>query len=256
MIPLLIDFDGVIRLGEKPANHVQEFFDFINDRNINSCIISNATKSSARDIKKFFNEYSINCRIPVMTAADATLEYVSSNYSKVSVYCLDHVKELFSDFLVDKNPEAVVMGDLAKNWNYEILNEIFVKVKNGAELVAMQTNRFWNTPEDGYLLDVGPFVKAIEYAANKDAVLIGKPSELYFQSALNLIGEDSNSKFFMIGDDLETDIGASMKLGGKACLIYTGKTTYPIPNDSKIKPNFEAMDLTEVIDLLKRELVK
>ena len=53
----------------------------------------------------------------------------------------------------------------------------------------------------------------------------------------------------MLGDDLETDIEGAQKLGGKGILIYTGKTNYPLPENSDIKPDFEVMNLSEMINL-------
>ena len=40
--------------------------------------------------------------------------------------------------------------------------------------------------------------------------------------------------------------------GGKGILIYTGKTKYPLKEDIKLKPDFEAMNLVEVMDIVKR----
>ncbi|MDP3583445.1 MAG: HAD hydrolase-like protein, partial [Ignavibacteria bacterium] len=170
----------------------------------------------------------------------------------VAVYCTDHIKTLFNGILDYEHPQAIIIGDYGKRWDFATMNEIFKKVHEGAEIIAMHKNRYWKTPEDGKLMDVGPFVVAIEYAANKPSTLIGKPSPLYFSSALNLLGYDLSQKFLMLGDDLETDIQAAKNLGADSILIYTGKTLHPLPPDSVIKPDYEAMNLLEVIDLLEK----
>ena len=41
-------------------------------------------------------------------------------------------------------------------------------------------------------LDLGPFIKALEYALDKDFMLMGKPNKLFFQAAVDHI--DINSK--------------------------------------------------------------
>jgi HAD superfamily hydrolase (TIGR01458 family) len=250
MKSLLIDLDGVLRIGDKPAEGIQEFLNFINRYEIPACIISNSTLAHSKEIQKFFTDNSIDCKIKIMTAADASLKYVEENYKRVSVYCKDSVKEIFNHYLDYENPEAVLVGDLKKSWTYEILNDIFKKVFNGADFIAMQKNRFWKTPEDGLLLDAGAFIKGIEYATGKEARLIGKPSPIYFKMGLKSIGVDENSRFIMVGDDTETDIKGAQELGSEAILIYTGKTKYPLSPESKIRPNYEAKDLTEVIEIL------
>ncbi len=187
-----------------------------------------------------------------MTTVDATLKYVKNNYKRVQIHCDENIESLFNEFTDNENPEAVIVGDIGKQWNFEIMNDIFKKVLNGADFIAMQKNKFWSTPEDGLLLDAGSFVKAIEFAVGREAVLIGKPSPLYFQTALQFIGLDRSEKFLMLGDDLDTDIIGAQNLSSKAILIYTGKTNKEMVENSKIKPDFEAQNLFDVIELLEK----
>ena len=120
-----------------------------------------------------------------------------------------------------------------------MMNEIFNKVYNDVELVAMHKNKFWY-PEGNLSLDAGAFINALEYASGKTATLIGKPSPIYFHSALYLLGIPKGSDFLMIGDDIDSDIIGAQQAGGKGILIYTGKTEYPLSNDAIVEPDFEA----------------
>ncbi len=248
-IPLLIDFDGVIRLGSKPAPDAAEFFDFIKKEKIPAFVISNSTLKTSEEIKEFFASYNIQVDIPAMTASEITLKYVADNYKKVKVYCTEHIKKLFNEFIVEENPEAVVVGDLEDKWSYNILNEIFREIYAGADFITMQKNKFWKPDGKTLCLDAGSFVSAIEYATSKKALLIGKPSTIYFQTALKQLGTGS-SDFLMLGDDLETDIIGAQKAGGKGILIYTGKTSYPLNKNSDVKPDYEVKNLTGTIKLL------
>jgi HAD superfamily hydrolase (TIGR01458 family) len=250
-LPILIDFDGVIRLGKDPATDTNDFFEFITDKNLDAYIISNSTLRTGKDIAKYLDDNNLKPEIPAMTAADATVHYVKEHYKKVSVYCVNNIKQLFTEYIDDENPEAVVIGDNGDNWNFQLMNDIFQKVYDGAEIVAMHMNRYWY-PHGGELsLDAGAFIKAIEYGSGKHAALIGKPSAIYFHSALQMLGLPSNSEFLMIGDDIESDIIGAQKAGGKGLLIYTGKTKYPLNKGINLKPDYEAQNLTEVIDIIK-----
>ena len=249
--PILIDFDGVIKLAVKPAPDAGEFLQFLLDHSIPSYIISNSTLRTGTEITSYLKENNLPVDIPAMTAADATLHYVKENYKKISVYCINKIKQLFTEYIDDVKPEAVVIGDNGEDWNFQLMNDIFRKVFEGADIIAMQMNRFWY-PRGGELsLDAGAFIKAIEYASGKEAILIGKPSPIYFQSALDLLGFPKGSDFLMVGDDIESDITGAQAMGGKGILIYTGKTEYPLRNDIKIKPDYEAQNLTEVIEKIK-----
>jgi HAD superfamily hydrolase (TIGR01458 family) len=247
--PVLIDFDGVIKLGDKLADDAPAFFQFLSDNDIPFFLISNSTLRTSDQMLEFIKKGGITMDIPAMTAVDATLSYIKDNYSRVSVYCRPNIKTLFSEFDVDEDPEAVVLGDIADRWSYETMNEIFRKVYNGAKIVAMHKNRFWQPDGKTLTMDAGAFITAIEYASSKQAVVIGKPSPIYFQTALKQLGYKPDSEFIMIGDDLESDIAAAQAIGGKGILIYTGKTQPPLPSDS-VKPDYEAKNLAEVIDLI------
>lgn len=248
-IPVLIDFDGVIRLGDNIAADSGDLFTFLSKNKIPFFLISNSSLLTSSAVIDFIRSAGIDTEIPAMTAVDATLSYVRENYKKVSVYCRDNIKALFSEYNADEDPEAVVIGDIAERWTYETMNEIFRKVLNGADIIAMHKNRYWQPDGITLTMDAGAFITAIEYAASKDAILIGKPSPIYFQTALKKLGFKPDSNFVMVGDDLESDIEAAQKIGGKGILVYTGKTKYPLP-DNSVKPDYEAIDLKEVINIL------
>jgi HAD superfamily hydrolase (TIGR01458 family) len=253
MKSLLIDLDGVLKLGNSPAPDVREFFDFIKINKIPSCILSNSTLRTGELVKEFFASHKIEITIPAITAFDATLAYVKKNYKKVQVYCRDYLFHHFDGMIDEANPEAIVVGDIEDKWNYHIVNDIFRKVFAGADLVAMHKNKFWN-PEGELLIDAGAFITGIEYASGKEAILIGKPSPLYFKAALESIPAKIEDGFFMIGDDIENDIKAAQDIGGKGILIYTGKTKYPLDENINIKPDFEAHSLRNVIEILGKAI--
>ncbi|MEE9431068.1 MAG: HAD-IIA family hydrolase [Melioribacteraceae bacterium] len=252
--PLLIDLDGVLRIGNIPAEGVQKFLDFIRNNNIDACVLSNSSLYSSDEIRDFFSQHNIKIDLPIITAIDAGYKYVNKKYKQVAVYCDENVKCIFNEILNYKNPEAVLIGDIGNAWNYKTLQQIFEFVQNGAELITIHKNKYWNKLGEGIKLDAGPFVHAIEYATSVKATLIGKPSELYFRSALSLLtnNEVKESKhFIMLGDDLESDIKGANKLGAESILILTGKTKPPIPENYKQFVNYTANNLDEVIKILK-----
>ena len=252
-IPLLIDFDGVLKLGDLPAPGVKELFDFINENKIPTCILSNSTLRTGEMVKEFFLSHNIPINFPVITAFDATLAYVKKNYKKVQVYCRENLIHHFDGLIDETNPEAIVVGDIEDRWNYKIVNDIFKKVLAGAELVAMHKNKYWN-PKGELLIDAGAFITGIEFAASKESTVIGKPSPLYFSAALEKINSENAERFIMVGDDIESDIIAAQNIGGTAILIYTGKSKYPLDESYRFTPDYETHSLNEVINILTTEL--
>jgi HAD superfamily hydrolase (TIGR01458 family) len=250
MKPVLIDFDGVIKLGNDIAPDAKDFFEFIYTEKIPACILSNSTLRTAELMKDFLSQKGLILNIPAFTAFDVTLEYVKKHFSRVKVYCREYLFQHFEGLIDDKNPEAVVIGDIGERWNFETMNEIFQLVMNGCEIIAMHKNKFWQ-PEGKLILDAGAFIHAIEYATGKEAIIIGKPSPLYFKTALQKIGCSDNSEFFMIGDDLETDVLAAQKINGTGVLILTGKTK--IEDIKNSKPDYVVNSLKDVIKILSEK---
>ena len=88
-------------------------------------------------------------------------------------------------------------------------------------LKGKHSNRWWQTSK-GPLLDAGALVAGLEYAAETEAEIVGKPTPAYFQAALDEL-DASPQDAIMVGDDLEADIGGAKRLGMRGVLVRTGK---------------------------------
>jgi HAD superfamily hydrolase (TIGR01458 family) len=129
--------------------------------------------------------------------------------------------------LVGMNVDAVLVGgadegdDPGRIFSYLNLNRAFLELQAGAELYCLHKNRWWQTA-DGPRLDAGAFVAGLEYAADTDATVLGKPSPQYFGAALEAIDADPELTW-MVGDDLEGDVLGAQAFGMKTVLVRTGK---------------------------------
>merc|ERR1712039_215316 len=94
-----------------------------------------------------------------------------------------------------------------------------------SRLVAVNKGRYFQRP-DGLAMQAGPFVAALEFATGRDAVVIGKPSRVFFDAAArDAAGEVSpdSRHCVMIGDDALDDVQGAMDAGMQAILVRTGK---------------------------------
>ncbi len=89
------------------------------------------------------------------------------------------------------------------------------------ELIALGMTRYWRG-QDGLLLDVAPFVSALENAAACKALVFGKPAAVFFEAALTRM-QRSAEQVFMIGDDIWADTDAAQLCGIRAIQVRTGK---------------------------------
>ncbi len=122
----------------------------------------------------------------------------------------------------DVKPQAVVVGDLADEWTYERLNHAFRLVhQGGARLVGLGRSSYWRAAR-GLLLDVGPYLAALESATGQQALVFGKPERAIFDAVVADLGLPA-AEVAMIGDDLACDVLAAMRVGMRGVLVRTGK---------------------------------
>jgi HAD superfamily hydrolase (TIGR01458 family) len=119
-------------------------------------------------------------------------------------------------------PDAVVLGDLGAGWSYDVLQEAFRYVMDGAAIIALSRDRYWQRG-DGLALDAGPFVRALEYATGAEAVVAGKPSPAFYAAALASLGVAIGGQAVMVGDDLWSDVEGAQRAGLQGWLVRTGK---------------------------------
>ena len=111
------------------------------------------------------------------------------------------------------------------------LARAFAELQAGAELYCLHKNRWWQTAR-GPLLDSGAFVAGLEYSAELEATVLGKPSPAYFQAALDALDSDAELTW-MVGDDIEADIAGAHAAGLKTVLVRTGKFR---PDEARDRP--------------------
>ncbi|KAK1794169.1 hypothetical protein P4O66_011065, partial [Electrophorus voltai] len=125
---------------------------------------------------------------------------------------------------VDKNnPNCVVIGDAADYFSYQNMNAAF-RVLIGLKkpvLFSMGRGRYYKET-DGLKLDVGVYMKALEYACDLEAEVVGKPAPMFFEGVLTDMGIQPH-EVIMIGDDLMNDVGGAQQCGMKGLQVRTGK---------------------------------
>lgn len=131
------------------------------------------------------------------------------------------LKPEFADFRTG-DPNTVVLGDAGEDFNYHNLNRAFrLLLEKEALLISMGDNRYFMQSE-GLSLDIGPFMKALEYAAGTKALVLGKPSADFFAAAVKDLGCPAE-RAVMIGDDVLSDVGGALHAGLQGILVKTGK---------------------------------
>jgi HAD superfamily hydrolase (TIGR01458 family) len=248
---VLLDLDGVMYVGDQPIAGAAAAVAALQDAGLGLRFVTNTTeRSRAQTIAKLVRMGLDPADEEVVTpAALARRHCLDAGYRTVALIMNDDVKVDFHDLeQVSEGPDAVIMGDLGSAFGFEILNRAFRMVMDGAELVALQKNRFW-LAEGGLSLDAGPFVAAIEYATGRKATVVGKPSKSFFELVLEGLGSEPG-RAAMVGDDVETDVGGAMRAGLAGILVRTGKYRQDFVASSGITPTATVDSIADVPALI------
>jgi len=160
---------------------------------------------------------------------------------------LDLVEEGADAVLVGGCDEGAETGDV---FAYGALNRAFLELDRGAELFCLHKNRWWQTSR-GPLLDAGAFVAGLEYAAERDATVLGKPSAPYFEAALEAI-DSRPAEAWMVGDDVEADVGGAQRCGLRGVLVRTGKFRQGAVARSGVEPHAVLDSIADLPEYLAR----
>ena len=186
----------------------------------------------------------------IFTAPRAAREYLlRRGFDRCHLLVRSAVIEDFAGIREDDvSPRAVVVGDMGEDFTYARLNRAFRLLLQGAELVTLAQNRYYRAA-DGFVLDQGPFVAALENASGQKATLVGKPSIPFFQTALALLGV-SASEAAVVGDDVDVDVGGGQAAGLRGILVQTGKFREEELARSAIRPDAILRSLADLPPLL------
>jgi HAD superfamily hydrolase (TIGR01458 family) len=249
---LLIDLDGVIYNDRQLIAGASDTINWLRQKNIPFRFITNTTMKSRTSLKNKLKSFGIKVEEEeIFTTVLAAVLYIrKSGKEKCHLLLLDDAKKEFAEFDCNSpDPDFVVVGDLGDNISFESVNMAFQRLLSGAELIALQKNRYWLS-EKGYTLDAGAWVAMLEFASNKRGQIIGKPSPHFFSLALNALALPPE-KVVMVGDDIESDIGGAKRVGVRGVLVKTGKF---LPSDLEredIRPWKTVESIADLPEILK-----
>jgi HAD superfamily hydrolase (TIGR01458 family) len=221
---VLLDLDGVLYVEDRPIPGAREAVATLRDAGLALRFVTNTTALPRRRILERLERlgFAVASAELATPAVLAVRHWLDAGHTRVALVMNDEVKEDFAELEeVAERAGAVIVGDLGSAFGYDVLNRAFRLVMDGAELVALQRNRYWLTP-DGLSLDVGPFVAALEYATARAAHVVGKPAPAFFHTILQTVGA-SAAEAAMVGDDVESDVGGAQRAGLAGVLVRTGK---------------------------------
>jgi HAD superfamily hydrolase (TIGR01450 family) len=135
---------------------------------------------------------------------------------------------------------------------FQKLHDVSYLLLKQPELPYIATNPDLVCPtEFGSVPDCGSVCEMIFNATGKRPVVIGKPSSLMPELALQRLGI-AKEETCVIGDRIYTDIKSGLNAGITGVLVLSGETTEEILQQSKDKPHIVLKDAGEILQVLQK----
>ena len=249
----LFDMDGTLYLGNRLYDFTTELLAQIRRTGGRYLFMTNNSSKSVADYIKKLAKLGIEAaREDFITSSQATAYYLKKHHNGQILYVCGTnslKEELRSEgFTVTEDAEeaqCIVMG-----FDTELT---FKKLEDVSWLLLTREIPFIATNPDlvcptefGSVPDCGSVCQMIYNATGKRPVVIGKPSPLMPELAMERLGV-SKEETCVIGDRIYTDVKSGLNAGITGILVMSGETTPQILAESPDKPHLVLEDAGEIL---------
>lgn len=248
----LIDLDGTLYRGDEPVEHASDFIDYLNHSGREYLLTTNCPWHSPAEIVSKLKAMGITTMEDrILTSALACRDYLLENYPGKKVYLIG--SQSFKDMLVHSgiqltngSSDAVVIG-YDRNIAYSHIEKACINILDGAAFISTNMDNvipFGQT----FVPHTGAITSAVQYAVNKEPIVIGKPNRYMFASALKIL-DCSKDDCAVIGDRLDMDIQFAYNNHIPGYLVFTGVAKKSDLENSFIKPDKCFENLKNIIEM-------
>ena len=252
----LFDMDGTLYLGDRLFDFTIPLLAEIRRTGGKYLFMTNNSSKSVADYIKKLEKLGISStREDFITSSQATAYYLHKHHEGQRLYVCgtESLKEelRWEGFTVTEKVEdtdCIVMG-FDTELTFRKLHDVSYLLLT-RELPYIATNPDLVCPtEFGSVPDCGSVCGMIFNATGKRPVVIGKPSPLMPQLAMDRLGY-SKEETCVIGDRIYTDVKSGLNAGITGILVMSGETTPEILAQSEDKPHLVLESAKEILEVL------
>ena len=254
----LFDMDGTLYLGSKLYDFTIELLETLKATGRKYLFMTNNSSKSVEDYVAKLKKLGISAtREEFMTSSQATAYYLHKHHEGQKLYVCgtESLKaELRREgFTVTTNideVECIVMG-FDTELTFQKLHDVSYMLLTQPDLPYIATNPDYVCPtEFGSVPDCGSVCDMIYNATKKRPIVIGKPSPLMPQLAMEKLGV-SKEETCVVGDRIYTDVKSGLNAGITGILVLSGETTREILEQSPDKPHLVLEDASEILKAIQ-----
>ena len=255
----IFDLDGTVYLSDNLIPGADRVIRFLREKGRKVVFLSNKPIQTREDYASKLTRLGIPTqRDEVINSTLVMVNYLQKNAPNAKLFVAGEapfVEELKrAGFTVTEEPKEIeyVVVAFDRTFDYRKLNIAYQAIKLGAHFVATNPDRTCPV-EGGEIPDCAGMIAAIEAVTQKKVeVVVGKPSPLMIQAAMDVMGLRAD-ECILIGDRLETDIKMGKESGIATGIVLTGVTDEQALREIKhtsIQPDFVFQTIADVENLL------
>ena len=240
---LLLDIQGVLVDDGRPLNGALEFVQQARCHGLAIRLVTNTATRHHEQLLQDLRELGFAVEAEeLFTAPLAALNWLRRHQRRPLALVHPAIAPLFAE-LGSQPFDCVLLGDAREQLSFANLNRALELLLEGAPLIGIGRNRRFR--EAGHwMLDAGAFLQALEYGADCEATVMGKPSAAFFAEVVQSLHLPADH-CLMVGDDVEADARGAIDAGLQAALVQTGKyrpgDQQRLPEQAMLLPDLPAL---------------
>ena len=255
----LFDMDGTLYLGDRLYDFTADLLREIKNAGKRYLFMTNNSSKSVEDyIKKLRGMGIESTREDFITSSQATAYFLHKYHEGKRLYVCGtrSLKEELrrEGFAVTEQldeVDCVVMG-FDTELTFQKLHDVSYLLLTRPELPYIATNPDLVCPtEFGSVPDCGSVCICIKNATGREPVVIGKPSPLMPQLAMEKLGV-TPAQTTVIGDRIYTDVKSGLNAGANTILVLSGESTLQTLAESPDKPHLVLNNAGELLPYLQK----
>jgi len=256
---VILDLDGCVYVDGSPTEGAIEALRRLKSLKVKLLYVTNNPELTSEDCVQRLRSIGIDCDASeFLTVGEAIARYIYSRSgpSKVLIIAGPGVEEYcrrLGHRVLDLNEweeaDYVIVG-FDREINYEKLTAGLRALLKGAVFLGTNPDAVHpgkNGPEPGS----GAFIAPFKCMTGRDPIIVGKPSRIIMDIALERLGLSSR-EVLIIGDRIDTDVKAGKSIGSDTALVLTGITREEdLPKiPPELKPTYVFKNLYELVEKL------
>jgi phosphoglycolate/pyridoxal phosphate phosphatase family enzyme len=255
----LFDMDGTLYLGDRLYDFTKELLAEIRRTGGKYLFMTNNSSKSVADYVKKLAKMGIPAtREDFITSSQATAYYLKAHHQGQTLYVCGTrslIEELESEGFQTttdiEKVQCVVMG-FDTELTFQKLWDVSKILLTKKDIPYIATNPDLVCPtEFGSVPDCGSVCIGIKNATGREPIVIGKPSALMPELAMEKWGY-SKEETVVIGDRIYTDVKSGLNAGANTILVLSGESTLQTLEESPDKPHLVLENAGLLIPYLKQ----